>query len=588
MALIQWNIRGYKANYHHLRMLISDTNPLCICLQETQLPGNPPYVPSGFKMYVDESRPPGYHHGGTGILVRTSIPHFPLPLRTTLQANAIRLHLDRTYTLCSIYLPPNDEIDRHDLEHLIDQLAPPFLLLGDFNARHTLWGDILVNCRGRKIENILTTLPIDILNRLIPTHFHIQTATESCIDLSICSSDICNEFNWHINSDLFNSDHFPIKITPITQIPRTQIPRFIFEKAEWNKFENLANTIRSIDSFDYIDECVGYLEEIIISAADRSIPKTKGGLAVKCVPWWNDQLRDAWKDKKQKFKTFKQSKLQAHKIIFQQARARFRHLLKTSRSQSWKQFVSSVNSRTPINNIWRKVNKIRGKYSEPVMPSLDDEAGNILTDPTSTSNMLAESLSDISKGLQDRTFLNIKRKSKDVNFGHTNDEYFNTEFDMYEYDNALKTSKNTAPGEDCINYDMIRRLPNITTKFILNLFNRIWKEGVYPSQWRNSLIIPILKPSKDPSNVKSYRPIALTSCLCKVLERMVNFRLTWTLESKISYLTSNMDLEEVGAPLMCLSNLTQTSKPHLPGNNTQLLCSMTWKKHTIQHGNKVS
>jgi len=37
----------------------------------------------------------------------------------------------------------------------------------------------------------------------------------------------------------------------------------------------------------------------------------------------------------------------------------------------------------------------------------------------------------------------------------------------------------------------------------------------------------LLKDSSDPSN---YRPIALTSCVCKVMERMVNNRLVWYLE----------------------------------------------------------
>jgi potassium voltage-gated channel Eag-related subfamily H protein 8 len=39
------------------------------------------------------------------------------------------------------------------------------------------------------------------------------------------------------------------------------------------------------------------------------------------------------------------------------------------------------------------------------------------------------------------------------------------------------------------------------------------------------------KPGKDHSDPSNYRPIALTSCICKTMERMINDRLVWFLES---------------------------------------------------------
>ena len=44
-------------------------------------------------------------------------------------------------------------------------------------------------------------------------------------------------------------------------------------------------------------------------------------------------------------------------------------------------------------------------------------------------------------------------------------------------------------------------------------------------------MIPIPKPGKHPTNPINYRPIALTSCICKTMERMINRRLVWYLES---------------------------------------------------------
>ena len=55
----------------------------------------------------------------------------------------------------------------------------------------------------------------------------------------------------------------------------------------------------------------------------------------------------------------------------------------------------------------------------------------------------------------------------------------------------------------------------------------IWFAGNFPPSWLTSTVIPVPKPAKDASDPNNYRPIALTSCLCKVMERMVNNRLVW-------------------------------------------------------------
>ena len=49
-------------------------------------------------------------------------------------------------------------------------------------------------------------------------------------------------------------------------------------------------------------------------------------------------------------------------------------------------------------------------------------------------------------------------------------------------------------------------------------------------KWKEAVIIPILKPGKDSMDASSYRPIALISCLSKILEKILNKRLVWFLE----------------------------------------------------------
>ena len=65
---------------------------------------------------------------------------------------------------------------------------------------------------------------------------------------------------------------------------------------------------------------------------------------------------------------------------------------------------------------------------------------------------------------------------------------------------------------------------------LLDVFNDIWASGEIPECWKEATVIPISKPGKDPKNPSNYRPISLTSCLCKIMERIINTRLVWFLE----------------------------------------------------------
>ena len=72
------------------------------------------------------------------------------------------------------------------------------------------------------------------------------------------------------------------------------------------------------------------------------------------------------------------------------------------------------------------------------------------------------------------------------------------------------------------------------------MYNKIWSTGEFPPTWREALTLPFLKPDKTGHSPQDYRPIVLTSCLCKVLERMVNSRLMWVLESQQLLSTSQL------------------------------------------------
>ena len=103
---------------------------------------------------------------------------------------------------------------------------------------------------------------------------------------------------------------------------------------------------------------------------------------------------------------------------------------------------------------------------------------------------------------------------------------------MAELKSAIKQCKHkTSPGGDTIHYEMIKVLPSECLNVLLKLYNNIYLTGRLPTEWKHAIVLPIAKPDKDASSASSYRPISLTSCICKIMEKLVNNHLVWFLES---------------------------------------------------------
>lgn len=111
-------------------------------------------------------------------------------------------------------------------------------------------------------------------------------------------------------------------------------------------------------------------------------------------------------------------------------------------------------------------------------------------------------------------------------------EAYNQPLTRHELEMVLRSTKPSAPGPDGIHYRMLTHLHPSTLLLILYLFNRVWQEGRFPLAWKVATVIPLLKPGKDASSASSYRPIALTSCLSKTFERIINKRLMYFLEKQ--------------------------------------------------------
>ena len=154
----------------------------------------------------------------------------------------------------------------------------------------------------------------------------------------------------------------------------------------------------------------------------------------------------------------------------------------------------------------------------PIDSSNKKDIADLLAKPfskTSSSTNYSKPFHDIKKNAE---------KSK-LNFKSNNLDY-NQPFSLSELTDCIMKSHNTAVGPD-----EFMKLPSCSLDFLLHALNEVWVSGKFPASWKHATIIPIPKPGKDNTDPSNCRPISLTSCLCKTLERIINTRLIWFLES---------------------------------------------------------
>ena len=99
----------------------------------------------------------------------------------------------------------------------------------------------------------------------------------------------------------------------------------------------------------------------------------------------------------------------------------------------------------------------------------------------------------------------------------------------------------------------------------------MFHDTVFPNQWRTATVIAFPKPGKDHSDSNNYRPIALTNCIVKTLERIVNRRL-------YEYLIMHKKI----SPVQCGCRRNRSTTDHLVRLETSIRTAFVHREHMIR------
>ncbi|KAG5871268.1 hypothetical protein JTB14_024338 [Gonioctena quinquepunctata] len=449
---------------------------------------------------------------------------------STLEVAAARVVYPLEFTICNIYLP-DANWNIADLINVADQLPPPYVIVGDFNAHNPIWGSTRIDTRGRIVENFIDDMNLVILNSGEGTYLNLRSNSLSVIDLAFCSPTLAPSIQWKCLGDHL-TDHFPISIEFASRYITQSIPRkWKLDQANWPLYKE--NIIQIQTPMDDVDTSTRFISDKIIDAAKIAVPQTSGRKGKKTTPWWNAEIARLIREKHRALNIMKRFPTLENTIAFKKARARAKRSLHESKRRSWEEYVSTITASTPPSEVWKKIRAILGKKFTETTLALEID-GEIFVDQTDIAEKIAQhfEMTSSSQHLGENDFINRRNLERNIDFHEQNISEYNESFSMMELEHALDEAGSSSPGADNIVYDFVRQLPTTAKEVLLDIFNKIWSSGIYPQAWRQAIVIPILKSGKDPRTPNSYRPISLTSCLSKIMEKMVSYRLRWVLESK--------------------------------------------------------
>ena len=538
--LIQWNINGLYNHYEYLQEIIAKFNAQIICIQETNFKEEQTLNLKNFKCYNKNRTDCKAASGGVCILIKNNLYSEPFILSTNIEAIAAKVLINnKMITICNIYLSNRYQINSNQIENLIAELPPNFILLGDFNSHNTIWGSVKTDKRGEIIEEVINNHDIVLLNDLSPTHFNIPTGKTSAIDLTLCSNNIATSVEWQALDLLYGSDHFPILTSFNHTMPNNQpqVNKWKFHKADWVEYKKIINLeINEVNKMISNSILEGNIDinaittnlcKIIEKAANQSIPKTSGIFkSRKHTPWWNQECEDAIKNSKKAYNRYKKQNTLENQIEFKRLKATAKRIIKENKKSSWIEYLQTMNLQTPIKDVWKKIKSIEGNHFQPITTIIENN--HIINKPHEIANTFAETFAANSSDKHySEEFLKFKNSIPPLanTDNEDNENDLNKKFEIEELKSVLLSSKNSSPGPDSIPNILLKELPDSALKTLLDMYNIIYTKKLFPDIWRKAIVIPIPKPGKNKSDKNNYRPIALTCNMCKILEKMINNRL---------------------------------------------------------------
>ena len=501
-----------------------------LSLVEDKLPG---YSAEHESLLVkDKSR-------GIIVYIHNSVKYERIDLRNVLKEGSsipreivvceIELVNSEKMLFCCIYRSPNSSRVNNDcINDTILQLSDlgykHFVVVGDINYKHIDW-DSVCAITGEDEENFVNTIQDAFLTQFVTVPTRARGSAEpSILDLFMYNVEDSLDYLF-VDNPLGKSDHAVVKggyrCSAEQMPPKT---RCCYEKADFEKMQNMMN-LEWEEVFkeckDDVDSQIKIFLDIFYEAEKKCVPKKVVHVGSNRFSYPLDKKALSKKRKKYRlWKRYLESKDGQVYAEYRRASNQLRSLTRKA-AKIYEKGVA-MKSKANCKTFWKYASSKTKLRSD--IPNLYMDSENMTENDTEKANVLGG------------FFAKVQTKEPDWiwELPEKPEPKFKIDFEITE-DIILKKLQKLkiakSPGPDGLHPRVIKELMHVLVKPFAIIFQTSINTGTLPQEWKMSNITAIYKKGDkhDPGN---YRPVSLTSIMCRTLESIIR-------DAMLKYLKKN-------------------------------------------------
>ena len=347
-----------------------------------------------------------------------------------------------------------------------------------------------------------------------PTRY--REGNRPTIDDLVFSSEANNLTSLTHLSCLGKSDHeaitCKIQIKPVTS--NNMKISYCYDKGNYLQMREMLN-INWSDSLNNLStqESMDKVETLYKEAVERCIPKNQQSSNARCKKplWLNKSAMRKCRKKHSAWIRYLNTKTGDNYKQYLCERNAANKEVRKSRREFERNLAKEC--KTSAKGVWSYIKK--QKKSGNAMPDLKRKDGTYTSNDEEAAETLNEQYFDTFTKEDTTNIPDIEPKPLQTD--QLKDFCISKER-VLKVIRSLKVNK--SPGIDGFHPRVLKELDDIISDPITIIYKKSIEESVLPKQWKEAEITPIFK--KDERHLpKNYRPVSLTSIICKIIEKLV-------------------------------------------------------------------